>query len=142
MDITLKITSRKTVEYNGQQTLKGFIKIGDDFKETIFVYLDPWTKEDYERQWSEGIKRLKTHDTSCLITCVSDPKSSAVVGWWRLYRVDDTVFIHNGYLSKANYKKIVGKAAFTPETCYDFVTPRITHTKEGHKVSEWSVPYE
>lgn len=109
----------------------------DDFKETIFVYLDPWTKEDYEKQWREGLERLKTHDTSCLITCVSDPKSSAVVGWWTLHRVGNTVFIQNGYLSKVNYKKIVGKSAFTLETCYNFVTPRVT----DRQVSEWSVPY-
>jgi hypothetical protein len=137
MDISIRITSRKTVEYDGQQTLKGFIKIGDKFKETIFVYLDPWTKEDYARQWREGLNRLKDHDTSCLVTCVSNPKSSAVVGWWTLYRVDNTVFIQNGYLSKANYKKIVGKSAFTPETCYSFVTPRIV----DRQISEWSIPW-
>lgn len=140
MNVSIKITNKKLKQCEGQQSLKGRIRIGD-FEETICVHLNPWTREDYERQWNEGLERLNKHNTSCLVVSVGKPTDSAVVEWWRLYRIGDTVFIQNGNLSKNSYQKTVGKAAFTPETCYSFVGPRRTHTKDGHEISEWSVPY-
>jgi CdiI N-terminal domain len=140
MNISIKITNNIPVQCEDKQSLKGLIKIGD-FEETICVHLNPWTRENYEDQWQSGLERLKMHDTSCLVVSVGNPNENAVVEWWRLYRVGNTVFVQNGNLSKNNYKKIVGKIAFTPETCYSFVPPRKTHTKEGYAISEWSVPW-
>ena len=143
MDISIKITSKKPEKCEGRKALKGLIEIGNS-KETICVHLNQWTQEDYERQWREGLDRLKNHNISCLVVSVNDPndpKASTVIEWWPLYRVDNAVLIQNEKLSKKSYKKIVGKSPFTPETCYDFITPRETHTKDGHEISEWSVPW-
>lgn len=140
MDISIKIIGSKPIQCEGRQALKGRITIAD-FEETICIHLNQWTKEDYERQWKEGLDRLKNHDRSCLVVSVGKPEDNAVVEWWRLYRIDNIVFIQNGNLSKKIYKKIVGKSSFTPETCYDFIPTRRTHTEEGYEIAEWSVPW-
>lgn len=141
MDISIRITSKKKLQIKGKKYLEGKITIGD-FSESIFVLLGQWNRRDYERQWREGLERLKIYKTSCLVESVSSPKESAVVGWWRLYRVKNTVFVQMGYISHSRYKRIVGGNPFTPETCYAFIEPRKKIKEESiFKISEWSVPW-
>jgi len=153
MDIAINLILKKTTNKHSRRQkipkyikekvkkcIKGKIKIGS-FEESILVELNPWTREDYERQWREGLDRLKVYDRSCLVVSVGNPEDSAVVEWWVLYRVGNTIFVQNEHLSHDTYKNIVGERPFTPDTCYAFIGPRETHTEDGHKISEWSVPW-
>jgi hypothetical protein len=120
---------------------KGRINIGD-FSESIYPALDLWNKEDYEKQWKEGLERLTIYSTSCLIATIHDPKVYKYVNWWVLYREDNIVYVQNEILRNEWYDNLIGDNPFTLQTCYSFVRPRITKTEDGSKISEWSVPYE
>lgn len=120
---------------------EGRITIGD-FWETVIVPIEYWTREDYERQWKEGLQRLKTHDTSCLVVTAFDKNTGGpFVEWWRLYCIKNTILIQNGWLMLELYEKTVGDKPFTPDTCYDFVTPLKMVTEDGEKASVWSIPW-
>ncbi len=142
LDIFINITSKKPKKIRKSLSYEGRITIGD-FWETIIIPIGYWTREDYEKQWKEGLERLKMHNTSCLVVTACDKNNGGpFVDWWRLYRIENTVFIQNGWLMLEVYQELVGDRPFTPNTCYDFVQPRKNHTEDGHKISEWSVPYE
>jgi hypothetical protein len=96
-----------------------------------------WSIQDYERQWQEGLDRLKKHDTSCLVVFVYDPKIRPFIEWWVLYKKEDKVYIRNQILVDEIYENQIGNKSFTVESCYDFIHPR----KEKRKVSEWIIDY-
>ena len=56
-----------------------------------------------------------------------------------LYKVDDTIFVQNQLLVSDTYKEVIGAGPFTPDTCYNYIDKRITHTDDGTKISEWNV---
>jgi hypothetical protein len=140
VDIRVEITSKRPRKIHNVKAYEGRIYIGD-FNEHLYIPLDWWTIEDYKRQWKEGLERIKTHDTSCLVVTIHDPGIRKFVDWWTLYKEGNTIYVQNGWLIEDAYEQTVGNKPFTPETCYDFVSPRTTHTEEGDKISEWSVPY-
>jgi contact-dependent growth inhibition (CDI) system CdiI-like immunity protein len=140
MDIKIKITSKRPRKIHNVKAYEGFIHIGD-FSESIYVPLDYWSRADYERQWKEGLERIKIHDTSCLVATIHDPKIRKFVDWWELYKINNVIYVQNGWLIEHLYDEIVGDNQFTPDTCYNFITPRVA-ASEGHTVSEWSVPFK
>ena len=131
----MTITPGSLHKENGVEMCKGRIYIGDDFYESIFPSLDYWSIEDYERQWQEGVARLKTHDRSCLISCVVNPEHSGpLLDWWNMYRVDRKVYIYNRLFVGNLYRKRIGKVPFTPDNCYQFISD-----KPKGPCSEWVV---
>lgn len=120
--------------------LKGEITIGN-FKETFYSSLSYWKTEDYHRQWIEGLNRIIHVSQSCLVTNIFDPNIAQRLEWWILYKENETVFIQNELFAASVYKSFIGiDRPFTPDTCYNFITPRQTHTEDGDKISEWSIP--
>ena len=103
----------------------GQIRIGD-FKERFRMAIAEWTIKDYKKQWREGIKHLKDHDTSCFISSATNMSKSPFVWIYLLYKVEATVFIQQQLLYKdtplhdpsLDYKK------FNAQTCYNFIAPR------------------
>jgi hypothetical protein len=141
MEINIKLTSKKQKIVDGVPSYNGKITIGD-FAETIVVPVDLWKKEDYERQWQEGLARIKTHDTSCLVTFIYDPHIRPLLEWWILYRVNNIVCVQNLMFSDFVYQEIIGDKPFTPDTCYDFIPPRVIEFEDGSRPSEWRIPLE
>jgi hypothetical protein len=124
---------------NGFYCLLNNIKI-NDFQETNSMAVDYWTKEDYQRQWEEGLEKIKIHNVSCLVTSIQNPiKSIPLLNWWVLYKIDNKIIIQNELLYDEVYKEEIGDKLFSPESCYDFIRPRVTHTEDGQKISEWIV---
>jgi hypothetical protein len=141
MDIKIEITSKIPRKIYNVRAYEGLIHIGD-FSESIYVPLDYWSRQDYERQWKEGLERIKTHDTSCLVATIHDPKIRKFVDWWVLYKEGKTIFVNNEMIHDCEYEKLIGDKPFNLETCYNFIEPRVTMTENGHKVSTWSVPFK
>jgi hypothetical protein len=54
----------------------GKIFIGDDFCETIIPAIGYWSANDYKKQWQEGLERIRTHDSSCLVASIQNPYTS------------------------------------------------------------------
>lgn len=101
------------------------------------MILNSWTEEDYLRQWKDGLERIKTQSTSCLVASVVPAiKKRPLIFWWILYKENDQISINNCLIINANYKKLIGNKVFSPETCYDFITPKNSRMKQNCKISE------
>jgi hypothetical protein len=137
--IKIKMIPNSIVQENTFTYCLGEIFIGDDFWETIAPALDYWTIADYKRQWQEGLERIKTHDTSCLVASVQNPYLAPLINWWPLYKKGDKIFIQNELIVSEDYKKYIGDNIFSPETCYNFIQPFITQDDDGTLFSTWEV---
>lgn len=115
----------------------------NDFQEQFDMPLEYWSIKDYLHQWEEGLKRLDTHNESCLITRIYHPKKDPMLEWWLLYKENGKNFIRNQVLFVPIYKKVIGKNLFTPETCYNFIQQKSPKINEnGQEISEWVVDYK
>lgn len=130
-----------TISY-GMPCCVGEIQI-NEFKETFDMPTEWWSVEDYKQQWLEGLERIKTHNSSCLVATIQDPTKAPWVNMWVLYKEHDVVYIQNFLLQGKLFIKDLKKMPFTRETCYNFIDPRETLDSDGiTKISEWSVNYE
>jgi hypothetical protein len=113
----------------------------NDFYETNIMALDYWSEADYQRQWKEGLARIKLQDTSCLVASVQHPiKSGPLLNWWILFKENDRIIVNNLYTAGKRYIQVIGDKNFSPDNCYDFIRPRDTSkTIKGYQVSEWFV---
>lgn len=137
----IHVIDRTIFESYGLPCCTGEIQIGN-FKETFEMPLDFWTIEDYEKQWDEGIERLKTYDRSCLVAEVQDPIKRPRASLWVLYREEDEVYIQNNLLFGKRFAKMLAKKTFNIQTCYDFTIPRSVSKDEEYPVSEWHISYK
>lgn len=132
--MNLSITCNQySIENNyGIHYASGTISIGDDFSETITMALNFWSVKDYERQWKEGLSRIKSHDSSCLVASIQSPiLSNPLINWWTLYREDKKVFIYNELITKEDYLECVGTKLFSPDSCYNFIGPQ--HPEDNYE---------
>jgi hypothetical protein len=140
MDITMQVIP------NSYETDDGFfyclnrITINDFWDDNVMA-LNYWTEADYQRQWLEGLERIKTHDISCLVASIQNPiKSQPLLNWWILFKTENQIIINNLLTMDKSYMKLVGDKDFSPDNCYDFIRPRDTSkTIKGYQVSEWFV---
>ena len=138
MILGIKITDNKSKIIDKQRFYPAEITIGS-YSESLMILVDYWTLDDYKRQWKEGIERLKTHDQSCLVVLVQDPKKAEVIMWWPLYKENDTIYIQNHLLIDEYYEKDIGNNIFTPDNCYQFIPARSLAYEDGGRPSEWKV---
>lgn len=143
MNIEVKIIGQETLQENGVNylrhaiTLKGAEQEGHDYYEDNFLSLGLWTREMYEKQWQEGLERIKTHDTSCLITCIQHPEFIPWIEAWILYKESQKIIVRNRIFFGSIYQFEIGYNQITPENCYDFlIKPRII---EKTKPQQWIV---
>lgn len=127
---------RKTPYLIGEITI-------NDFYEEFEMQLVWWKREDYERQWKEGLERIKTDDKSCLITRIQNPFEGPFIEWWVLHKKDNKIYIQNQWLFHEYYEELIGAKPFTVDNCYDFVPPyKSPYLEDGTKFSEWIVDIE
>ncbi len=145
--MNMKNLSIKIIDRSPRKMNKTFYVIGrifiNDFYETLEIPVRYWETEDYERQWQEGLERLKDHDRSCLIAQIYDPQKGPYIDWWLLYKEGPNIIIRNEVLFEEHYEEAIGDKPFTVDTCYDFIRskePRLM--EDGLKESEWVVAWE
>ena len=111
----------------------GKIIIGD-FTETFRVPLGFWNESDYRRSWRQAFEVLNANpqSTSCLMTSMTDPRSSNFLVCWPMYREGEDVYIQNAIIF---LDEIEG--AFDPAVPWDYVEPRHGIDEDGNKISEW-----
>lgn len=138
-EFKVEIISKKPKKINNLLCFVGSITI-DDFTERFNMPLNSWPIEWYLQQWREGLQRIETHDTSCLVATVQNLNTDPFVVMWVLYKKNNTVYIQNNLLinSIVNELKLPHLLHdFNPTTCYQFITKRETITETGEKISEW-----
>ena len=128
--------SIKVLGNKGACFCEGEVRIGE-FIESFKMALGSWSLEEYKQQWHEGLERLKNHDQSCLIANIQEFENS-LVDWWILYKEGNTVYVQNELMAGDCLQAFLTRGEFNRETCYDFIEPRQTVTKDGEKISEWS----
>ena len=105
----------------------------DGFTESFDVPLHYWSRDDYERQWNEGLKRIDSGASrSCLITSMSDPAHANFIVWWIIYREGRQLFLQNQLLF---LERLVGE--FDESNPYQFIQDRVTTDPDGGRISEW-----
>lgn len=134
----IEIISKKPIIINGNKEYKGQITIGD-FQENFYMSIDNWSVPDYKKQWKEGIERIKTHDSSCLVVNFAGSIENPWIELWTLYREGETIFIHNQYLFYEVFQeRSQGLPSFDSKSCYLYIAlPRQTVSESGRKISEW-----
>ena len=113
--------------------LWGRIELGAELRERFVAPIGWWTREDYERQWVEGARRL-----------VEGARESAFVVeagrlWWTAWREGETVVLQQRLLlvEEELAPAWTADAAHLP---YALVGERCSQSEEGADVSEWRVP--
>lgn len=139
MNIGINILDSHPKKRNNVLVVKGEIYIGN-FKEILYIPLDWWSLNDYKKQWEEGVARLITHDTSCLVAAIHNPHIRPYINWWLLYKADSKIYVRNQLLIEDIYLEHIGNQSFTIETCYNFIPPKgDKYDEDGDEISEWSV---
>jgi len=144
--LKIDVISKKPKKVYGLLAHTGEITIGD-YKETFIMPLNSWTLEEYKQQWREGLERIKTHDTSCLVNLIQNMDANPLIEMWVLYKVKDIIYIQQYLLNREIVKESNSPSLsnFNSKTCYQFIDPRIVNesghgiTEDGEEVSEWHV---
>lgn len=142
-NLSIKVIDRQRRYMKKTPHVVGEITIGN-FSETFDIPIRWWKTKDYEQQWRTGLERLKDHDRSCLVTEVYNPGVAPFISWWRIFKEKNVLYIRNNVLFREYYEEAVGKEAFTPQTCFNFIgekEPRYID-EDGRRESEWVIPYE
>jgi len=136
-DLQIRVVDLKRKKLRGISVCKGEIQIGT-FKETFVMPLDSWSVKDYEQQWREGLERIKTHDTSCLVTAIQELKTEPYVDLWILYKDGNMIYIQNHIFDASDYS---GKnlTDFNIQNCYSYLFPRRPFKYDGLNPQEWEV---
>ncbi len=107
------------------------------FSEEFELSFQFWKAFDYQKHWSESIRRVVDDELdSCLITSITDPATANFFFWWPIYRIsNEKIAVQNQifFLDECHH-------AFDITNPYLHIRPRRTTSDEGCKISEWQVP--
>lgn len=136
MDFSIKFIPGNVPDLKaGEKAAYGIIQIGD-FEERFIACLNFWSVDDYQRHWNEAIKRLNNqYPQSCLITSLTNPKTTNFINWWTVYHVGENLYFQNQILFMA---KLV--IPFDPQNPFEHIPIRKTTTEDNHPISEWKLP--
>jgi hypothetical protein len=106
----------------------------DDFSETFQMSFDFWEEADYRRHWRRALQRLDhgVEVTACLVSSITDPRSSNFIRCWPLYRRGDVVHVQEALIFLEELD-----SGFDPDEPWLSVTPRQVVTEDGDRISEW-----
>jgi hypothetical protein len=142
----LQIISKKPEKIYGLSSYWGKITIGD-FNERFILPISNWNLEQYKQQWKDGFERLKTYDTTCFVTSVQNLDLYPSIEMWTVYKNKNKFFFHQQLLiDETAGNSPIPLKLFNLQTCYQFISPRITNknheavNEEDEKISEWSIP--
>ncbi|MHB9020194.1 MAG: hypothetical protein ACYC3G_05010, partial [Minisyncoccota bacterium] len=126
--------SKKTRSVWGMPSYFGQITIGD-FEEGFSIPLGTWNLREYKRQWKEGLERIKSKNTSCIVTNIHNLKTNPYIELWSLYKEGDKIFFHNQLILFEREDLSIALSDFNSKNCYQFVEPRIVSEK-GEGINE------
>lgn len=129
MSFSIGFIDEQSVEHR----LQGRITIGN-FSEQFEASLSFWCRDDYIKQWKNGLVRLADGEyQSCLITSMYDPSTANFIIRWNLYRDKCAVHVQNSLLILDDIQ-----GALNPSDPYSHIPERRLKNEYGQKISEWS----
>ncbi len=106
----------------------------NDTDELFSMDVSFWSPDDYRESWRAACARVVAAPgdiVSCLVTSTSDPTTATFIETWPLYRVGDTVYVHNSLVFLDRLETPLDLTRPWLAT-----SPRETHTEEGQRISE------
>lgn len=145
----IKVMTKMPKMVDGLLSLWGKITI-NDFNEWFVMPLQDWSITQYQKQWTQGLQRIKTHDTSCLVTTVQNLKYNALIEMWTLYKEKNIIFFHHEMINKTILKELniptfTNLSHFNDQNCYDLINPRTVNkqgeavNEDGESICEWKI---
>jgi hypothetical protein len=117
--------------------IRGQITLGE-FSEAFEASLSYWLPSDYEQHWLEAARRIADgHAESAIITNMYDPSNSAFIVWWPMWRINQTIYVHNQLLFLDRLSSVL-----SPSDPYMHIGERYVQNEEGEKISEWQIGME
>ncbi|MBI2775262.1 hypothetical protein HYX58_04625 [Candidatus Dependentiae bacterium] len=123
----IRALKKNPIKISGEMRHPASITIGK-FRETFWIPLDYWSLDEYRKQWRNGIERLKTRDTSCLIERVRIDEHDLIGAAWVLYKVKDSVIFQYHFIP--GKEDISHLPVFDTNTCYLYIRPRSSTAEE------------
>jgi hypothetical protein len=125
--ITAKMSDLKPERRTDFFCYVGMLKIGT-LELRFLILLSHWSIHDYLNQWKEGIERIKTHNTSCIITgfekakMIDGKRYSPRLSWIVLYKKDNKVIIQKLSLYEKEYDEYIGTDVIIDQNnCYHYI---------------------
>ncbi|MGC2310127.1 MAG: hypothetical protein WA432_00725 [Candidatus Babeliaceae bacterium] len=146
----IEVISKRPTRDWGVPSHVGRITI-NAFQETFEIPLDSWPLKEYKRQWKEGLERIGSHMTSCLVSSVYGLDSSPLIEIWTIYREETKAFFRQQILNRIIAQEInlpFPLFEFDRINCYECILPRLVNEQgkaideEGNKISEWNIDYK
>lgn len=143
MSIEIKVVSSEVQNYIDTPYIQGEISIGNNFSAPLKVAVNLWSEKIYKKHWKQAIERIKTHDTSCLVTSIHNPiRSAPMLVRWAMYKHGEKVHIYLDVIVRQDYQETIGDQLVTPENCYDFIDPEPDLEPEDVRETMWIVDLE
>ena len=137
-NINVQITDRRPKIIHEMMSAQGVMQLRTT-KKKLVIPTKHWSADDYERQWQEGIARIKKNDKSCIVTRVFPIRT---IDWYVLYKQNGKIYAYRYFLVAEDYDEVIGNEKFTPENCYDFIPSfdeyQKIHAKE-YAIKEWEI---
>ncbi len=108
----------------------------NDYVDEIDTPIDDWSIDMYKQQWKKGIERIKSYDSSCIITRIDQRDKYPMMEWWLLYKKDNKIYMYHDYLLEDEFNELGIHHKLTPQNCYASI-PSHTKQKEKYRIQEW-----
>ena len=141
--VAVQVTSMSQVEFaigiadagpNADGHARGFIRVGD-FREQFVLTLNYWSIQDYQLHWRDALQRLVNGAPAMgLMTWMNAPDSPGHFRAWILYREGELAYVQDQLYPWPDIQP-----KFDDEQLVE-IGQRQTHTEEGERISEWSLP--
>jgi hypothetical protein len=98
--------------------------------------LTSWSAKDYEAQWlAELIRIVTSQDKGALIISMHDPAHAFQIMTWTMWKKNGQILFQNRLLFM-----LEANQSFDPFRVSDYIEEYESHTEDGDRISEWSVP--
>lgn len=135
--LKIEVLDKKIRKIKNNPFCIGIITIGD-FYEKFFISLNTWSLNEYKKQWREGLERIKTHDSSCLVADISIRKRDVFMQIYYLYKIDNKIFVRYQMPYPKLFKKMSkGLPSFNINTCYQYVPSFKLKDNDGNTLETW-----
>ena len=104
-----------------------------DHIESQQLPIDCWSLEDYQKQWKEGLERIKAHNESMLVIWVNKLNKNPDIAYFALYKIGKKIHIQEcGIIGKKDYKDLSKEyGPFNVENCYKYIPMPYEPLDEG-----------
>ena len=119
---------------------RGKITVGT-FTERFYMYLNFWDLNDYKQQWREGLERIKTHDSYCLIADLIVIDHIINLQIYYLHKINNKILVMYQMYRPGIFKDLLNEPLpfnpFNTEERYKNLPPLRYKDEDGNNLETW-----